>query len=156
MLIIFCIAEMSILIPYAQYYLNYDYIAEVLCINKEKPITICYGKCYLNDQLKKTSNSDDGPAPTQIEYQKQPLTLNDLQQYPLAVSIQDQDTGSTGLQLPFQNRSIQTPPPPPPGLLKSRIFLLYLNYIKLKKKYKIFSVFGMAFTCFSLAPARGK
>ena len=113
MLIIFCIAEMSILIPYAQYYLNYDYIAEVLCINKEKPITICYGKCYLNDQLKKTSNSDDGPAPTQIEYQKQPLTLNDLQQYPLAVSIQDQDTGSTGLQLPFQNRSIQPPTPPP-------------------------------------------
>jgi hypothetical protein len=33
------------------FHLNNDYIAEVLCINKEKPITMCHGKCFLNKNL---------------------------------------------------------------------------------------------------------
>jgi hypothetical protein len=31
--------------------LNQDYIAEVFCINKEKPIPMCYGKCFLEKNL---------------------------------------------------------------------------------------------------------
>ena len=30
---------------------NRDYIAQVLCINKEKPITMCHGQCFLNRNL---------------------------------------------------------------------------------------------------------
>lgn len=30
---------------------NRDYIATVLCINKEKPITMCYGQCFLDRNL---------------------------------------------------------------------------------------------------------
>lgn len=28
-----------------------DYIAEVLCVNKEEPMTMCYGQCFLDRNL---------------------------------------------------------------------------------------------------------
>lgn len=37
------------LISYFQ--LNRDYIAKVLCINKEEPITMCNGQCFLDKNL---------------------------------------------------------------------------------------------------------
>lgn len=40
----------------AWYELNKDYVADVLCINKDKPDLQCNGKCYLNKQLKKADN----------------------------------------------------------------------------------------------------
>jgi hypothetical protein len=45
--------------------LNKTYIAEILCINKEKPITMCYGQCFLNKNLDLADDhaSDDGPFP---------------------------------------------------------------------------------------------
>jgi hypothetical protein len=57
-LIIFCFTEIRPLLPFLEYYVNYDYISEVLCINKEKPILGCNGKCYLNKQIKKTQESE--------------------------------------------------------------------------------------------------
>lgn len=34
--------------------INQEYIAELFCVNKEEPITVCNGKCFLSDQLKRT------------------------------------------------------------------------------------------------------
>jgi hypothetical protein len=53
--------------------LNREYVAEVLCINKEKPITMCYGKCFLENNLKLVDEraTDDVPVPpakTQIDF----------------------------------------------------------------------------------------
>jgi hypothetical protein len=48
-------------IPFIEYSLFKDYIAEFLCINKQKPQMHCDGKCYLNEQLKK-ANDVDPPA----------------------------------------------------------------------------------------------
>jgi hypothetical protein len=44
---------------------NRDYIAQVLCINKEKPITMCYGQCFLDKSLDLADdrNSDQGSVP---------------------------------------------------------------------------------------------
>jgi len=44
--------------------INQDFIAAVLCINKEKPITMCNGKCYLSEQLKKAEEQEEQQAPT--------------------------------------------------------------------------------------------
>ena len=44
--------------------INQDFIAEVLCINKEKPMTMCNGKCYLSEQLKKAEEQEEKQAPT--------------------------------------------------------------------------------------------
>lgn len=45
--------------------MNREYIAEVLCINKEKPITMCYGQCFLekNLDLADDASNDEGPLP---------------------------------------------------------------------------------------------
>lgn len=42
--------------------LNREYIAEFLCINKEEPITMCYGQCFLKKNLDITD--DSSPAAT--------------------------------------------------------------------------------------------
>ncbi|GGD21719.1 hypothetical protein GCM10011368_24680 [Hyunsoonleella pacifica] len=39
--------------PYIEYVLNQDYIAEFLCVNKDKPKLQCNGKCHLAKQIEK-------------------------------------------------------------------------------------------------------
>lgn len=43
--------------------INQEFIAEVLCINREKPMTTCNGKCYLSEQLKKVEEQEEKQAP---------------------------------------------------------------------------------------------
>lgn len=44
--------------------INQDFIAEVLCINREKPKSTCNGKCYLSEQIKKAEEQEEKQAPT--------------------------------------------------------------------------------------------
>lgn len=53
-IILLCTFTASIIrpvIPYLEYFIDYDYIVEVLCINKEEPEIQCNGKCHLKKQL---------------------------------------------------------------------------------------------------------
>lgn len=43
--------------------INQDFIAKVLCINRDKPMTTCNGKCYLTDQLRKAEEEEQKQAP---------------------------------------------------------------------------------------------
>ena len=45
-------------IPVFQYVINYEYISEVLCINKEKPEMHCNGKCHLMQEMAKASETE--------------------------------------------------------------------------------------------------
>jgi hypothetical protein len=45
--------------PLAEYVVNYDYIIENLCENKDKPQMNCDGKCYLAKQLAKESEDKE-------------------------------------------------------------------------------------------------
>ena len=44
--------------PVLEYIINYDYIANVLCENKNKPQLKCNGKCHLMKELAKASESE--------------------------------------------------------------------------------------------------
>ncbi len=44
--------------PVVEYALNYDYIAKVLCVNKDKPMLHCNGKCHLMKELAKAAESE--------------------------------------------------------------------------------------------------
>lgn len=44
--------------PFVEYAINYDYIAKVLCINKDKPKLSCNGKCQLMKKLKEQQEED--------------------------------------------------------------------------------------------------
>lgn len=41
-------------LPYIEYAVNYNYISEVLCINKDVPESTCHGKCHLNKKIAET------------------------------------------------------------------------------------------------------
>jgi hypothetical protein len=45
--------------------INQDFIAKVLCINKEEPELQCNGKCHLKKQLKKLETPIEQDAPVQ-------------------------------------------------------------------------------------------
>lgn len=49
------------LVPLVEYAVNYNYISEVLCINKKSPELHCNGKCYLGKQLAKINDTDSSP-----------------------------------------------------------------------------------------------
>jgi len=64
-------------LPVLEYVLNQDYIAEVLCINRDKPMLNCDGKCYLAKMIKE-----------QQEEEHQDIPSADLREYPIGfVSI---------------------------------------------------------------------
>tara|TARA_B100000678_G_scaffold92423_1_gene77164 strand:- start:41816 stop:42130 length:315 start_codon:yes stop_codon:yes gene_type:complete len=48
-----------------EYLANYDYIAKVLCINKDQPELHCNGKCYLMKQLAKGVAQKSNPQKTE-------------------------------------------------------------------------------------------
>lgn len=57
------------LLPLLNYVVNYSYITEVLCINKQRPALLCSGKCYLRREMAK--NTDPAPlSKTKITTQK--------------------------------------------------------------------------------------
>jgi hypothetical protein len=87
-------------VPVLEYMINYNYIASVLCENRDKPVLTCNGKCYLMDQVKKQLQLDTDqqkPMPPKIDFEKfislkpvfpfvQPLTHNQLLTTPVAFS----------------------------------------------------------------------
>ena len=44
---------LKLIFPVIDYVVNYNYISKVLCVNKDKPMLHCNGKCYLYKQLLK-------------------------------------------------------------------------------------------------------
>ena len=45
--------------PIAEYIVNYDYIVNTLCENKDRPELECNGKCYLSRQLAKEAEQNE-------------------------------------------------------------------------------------------------
>lgn len=53
--------------------INQDFIAEVLCINKDKPMTLCNGKCYLSQKLKKAEEQEKKQVPSSLKEKSEVL-----------------------------------------------------------------------------------
>jgi len=68
-------------IPVAEYIINYDYISKVLCVNKEKPIMHCNGKCHLMQELAKASESEK-PASSDKKTSQQQSEILFFQEIP--------------------------------------------------------------------------
>jgi hypothetical protein len=65
--------------PIIEYYLQYDYFAKVLCLNKERPELKCNGQCILMQKLKKASQESQpepfAPAASNFNVKDYPLAL---------------------------------------------------------------------------------
>lgn len=79
--------------PLFEYIIEHDYIAEFLCVNKDKPELDCDGKCYLMQQLAK-----------QNDEKRQNLPKVSMEEYPIGfvqlMSISSAKT--TGFVKPLQ------------------------------------------------------
>lgn len=60
-LLILTIMGSSLMVPliYLDFELRRDYIAKVLCINRDEPITVCGGKCYLDLRLEQATEQQE-------------------------------------------------------------------------------------------------
>lgn len=72
-----CIFKLTIITYFEA---NREYIAEVLCINKEKKITVCYGQCFLDRNLDIAEEGADDQATTtnKIQVETSILLLTDF------------------------------------------------------------------------------
>lgn len=57
--------------PYVEYVLNQDYIAEFLCINKDKPKLQCNGKCHLVKEIEKQQKNE--PKSLRVSLENYPI-----------------------------------------------------------------------------------
>ena len=57
--------------PFIEFGLNKDYIAEFLCINKDKPEMACGGKCHLMKQLEEQNK--ELPKGLRISFEEYPI-----------------------------------------------------------------------------------
>lgn len=69
---LYMLAMLKPVLPVFDYVINQDYIAEYLCINKDKPEMHCNGKCYLMEMLANENQE-----------KKQNLPAIDLREYPI-------------------------------------------------------------------------
>jgi len=74
--LLYLLAMVRPIAPIIEYYANYDYIASVLCENRDKPYLACNGKCYLEKQLNKVNhdNHDHKSTIPQIDFDKYPVS----------------------------------------------------------------------------------
>ena len=65
-LIILSVLGSALVMPivYLDFNLRKEYITEILCINRDKPVTVCGGKCYLDLQLEKAARQQDNESNT--------------------------------------------------------------------------------------------
>src|SRR5690606_3619645 len=69
---LYILAMLKPVMPVFEYVINQDYIAEYLCINKDKPEMDCNGKCYLMQKIQKENDE-----------KKQNLPAINLKDYPI-------------------------------------------------------------------------
>lgn len=83
---LYVIAMLRPVQPYVEYVLNQDYIAEFLCINKDKPKLQCQGKCHLMKQLEK--QKENNPISSlRISLENYPIGfVNILKIHPIQIS----------------------------------------------------------------------
>ena len=113
-LIVFCFIEIRSLLPYLDYFVNYEYISEVLCINKEKPMSTCNGKCYLSQQLKEAQQTEkqDKKIPT-VEQERIPMIVYNSELPKLLIIVSEAKKYFQFYQFLIKDLSISPPTPPP-------------------------------------------
>ncbi|UGU16930.1 hypothetical protein LS482_03420 [Sinomicrobium kalidii] len=84
------------LFPVLEYAANYDYIVNVLCVNKEQPELHCDGKCYLMGAIaKEVRKSDDSKSTSLPKITELPLLYvkkNDVPVIPPTILTDGENT----------------------------------------------------------------
>jgi hypothetical protein len=100
------------------FHLNRDYIAQVLCINKERPITMCYGQCFLERSLDLAddTNTDQDAVPVGKDKVYFPVFLVSNISHP-ATSVSEFEADHSPYVVGSSSNHISAPFHPPTLLL---------------------------------------
>ncbi len=78
---LYTVAMLRPLLPIIVYYANYDYIAQELCVNKDKPYLDCNGRCYVEALNKRVNPVENTPIATGINLNDYPISTLDFTFY---------------------------------------------------------------------------
>lgn len=62
---------------------NRDYVASELCVERDEPISVCGGSCFLEKQLERTNSQDEERLPVSEEESKLVLSYAQLECFSL-------------------------------------------------------------------------
>jgi len=106
-LLLYVIAMLRPMLPVIDYFVNYDYIAEQLCENRNKPILACNGKCYVAKEIEKTLPNlpiDNKSRIPTIDFDKYPVTtLYSFKYVELSFNILQKQNGSISQNVKVEN-----------------------------------------------------
>lgn len=114
LLFIYFLGTFQIAIPYLVYLVNYDYIVENMCEQRDEVENQCLGSCYLNDQLEQKINEMQN-KPGNEESRNVLLTLsihfaNEEMELQNLCSLYRYNDGDT-FDFSFIQNDIPSPPP---------------------------------------------
>jgi hypothetical protein len=116
-LLVYLLAGLSPFLPYLEYALNHEYIANELCVNKARPELKCNGQCYLMLRMQEMvaeqqqQESNDFPAPLAEEEFLSAHLLIDSNIWPMAAENTLSPFRLSENKLKAIYLTIPTPPP---------------------------------------------
>lgn len=75
-LIAYCLTIVKTILPLVEYKVNFNFIIQELCINKDKPESGCNGKCHLKKELSKAQETEKSKQTPHNQ-----LTKNEISEY---------------------------------------------------------------------------
>ena len=98
-----------------EYYANYEYIATILCENKDKPYLECNGKCYLQKQLNEVNHNNHEHKSTVPQINLDDYPVSPLDQYLYQIKedklVSQINYGNVLNSYQDFNKSLLKPPP---------------------------------------------
>jgi len=80
----------------AEFMLNRDYIAKVLCINKAKPQLACHGQCHLMKQMERETKKEQNGNAVKDKYEVVFAELNPSYHLTPSIAVKELFTAYNG------------------------------------------------------------
>lgn len=127
-LFVFCYSGMRSIVPFFNYAINYSYIAEVLCINKENEVLKCNGKCQLTKEILENEREGTSEYPQPI-FEKLTTLFLENQEFPEWQKLSYTTKPVFNNPKDFYNNNFNKPLLPPPKMcfISSTIHSVALN-----------------------------
>lgn len=117
LLFILLLAQFSKVFVYAGFELNQQYIAAVLCENKDKPELHCNGKCYLMKKLKQAEDKEKKQERDALKKTASDVFFLSAVAVPLLPMLVQPAVLPVEVSFDLPEHNSEIPHPPPSGLL---------------------------------------
>jgi hypothetical protein len=113
LLALFSVSLIRPALPVIDYFINFNYIAEVLCLKKQMPESSCNGKCYLVQQMEESKFDYPEKNFPQTQWEIQLLSIHQPISYDLFFKEVDTKLVFSPLIIPLKTPHFSPDTPPP-------------------------------------------